>query len=497
MSQASELLWSDLEFFAERAFRELKDGQSLGLQDYLSHMCHEISGLVTGDIRRLLVNVPPRHLKTFLGAVCLPAWKLGRDPSTRIMLLSYSQTVAEASAYQVKHLMESAWYQKAFGTRIADNWARSSDFGTTRGGYLLAMSAVGSITGRGGDLIIYDDPLAIEDAGNLEQIEKVNWRFDTVISSRLDRPKTGQIAIIAHRLHEHDLSGHVLEQGGWRHVRLPLIAVRTKTFDIGDGRVWVRPKGNVLRPDEYTDDYIEKLKKKCVAPDFETFYQQSPERGARFRIKRKHFPIVSATDFGDPPVVLSIDPGKQRSATGSYSVIQAWVRRGKDHLLVDQYRERCDFDELRSALWRFVRRHRPAACLIENAANGSALIAEVRRKPVKVVAIELDGRTKATRLNAHIAKIRRGRIHLPETADWTEAFIREFMDFPGGPNDDQVDATTQYLHWIAENPSLEKPPPRALGVRATSSSWPEPTPPESGKSPGLIQVPSRGWPHRR
>ena len=117
--------------------------------------------------------------------------------------------------------------------------------------------------GRGGDLIVYDDPLnAFDDAQNVEMINKMNARFDTLISSRLNKPKTGSMMIIAHRLHQHDLPGHVLEQGGWRHVRLPLIATRTEKFDIGGGRVWVRKKGDVLQPDEYTDDYIEKLKKR-------------------------------------------------------------------------------------------------------------------------------------------------------------------------------------------------------------------------------------------
>jgi predicted phage terminase large subunit-like protein len=145
-------------------------------------------------------------------------------------------------------------------------------------------------------------------------------------------------------------------------------------------------------------------------------------------------------------------------------VIQAWVpAEGNNHLLLDQWREQCRYGELRSAFWRFVRSFRPAVCIIEQTANGAALIEDATRKKwLKLIPIIPDGRSKTARLVAHIGTIQKGRIHLPALAMWLEAYITEFLEFPRGRNDDQIDATTQYLDYINTKPNLALPPQRAL-----------------------------------
>ncbi len=164
-----------------------------------------------------------------------------------------------------------------------------------------------------------------------------------------------------------------------------------------------------------------------------------------------------------------MDPSQSDRSSASHSVIQAWVQiEGNNHLLLDQWREQCGSEELQSAFWHFVRRFRPAACLIEDTANGSALIDKLRRKKwLKVVPIIPDGRSKTARLVAHINTIKNGRIQLPGLATWRETYITEFLEFPRGRNDDQVDATTQYLDWMNTKPNLALPPKRgicALGI---------------------------------
>ena len=455
---------SDFEAFVQKAFGYQHDGQKLGRHPYIDHLCYELAKVGGGETKRLVINLPPRHLKTFLAAICLTVWTLGHKPSAKIMIVTYSEALAKDIAYQIRNILRSNWYQKTFPTRLAEDRLSVFDFGTTKGGSVYAVSADGSITGRGADLIIFDDPLDIKDAGNLEQIEKVNQRFDTLISSRLNNPKEGQLIIIAHRLHECDLSGHVLGQGGWHHIALPLIAPRKKTYELGHDR-WERKKDELLRPDVFTSKDIDRLRANTVNPDFETFYQQSAEQGAQLRIKREHFPTVTTRHFRDGPVVLSVDAGQRRGPNSSFSVIQAWTPFGGGHILIDQWRDKCDYEELCLNFWRLIRRHRPAACLIEEAANGFALISDARRKKwLRIVPVEPGGRSKTRRLSPHITTIRSRRIHLPDTAMWREAFINEFVDFPSGPNDDQVDATTQYLDWISNNPRLEIPAPRALSL---------------------------------
>ena len=194
------------------------------------------------------------------------------------------------------------------------------------------------------------------------------------------------------------------------------------------------------------------------------FTSKPLEVAHKSRIRREHFKLVSMRDYRTLPVVLSVDPGQSDRSSASYSVIQAWVQvESNNHLLLDQWREQCAYKELRSAFWRIVRRFRPAACIIEQTANGPALIEDAARKKwLKVIPIIPDGRSKTARLVAHIDTIQKGRIQLPALATWVQGYITEFVEFPRGRNDDQIDATTQYLDYINTRPNLALPPQRAL-----------------------------------
>ena len=365
--------------------------------------------------------------------------------------------------YHIRRILRSPWFKTVFKTRLAEDRARIGDFATAQGGEVFATSLGGVLAGRGASLIIVDDPLDIKDAGNIKQIEIVNQRFDAGVISRFNNSRTGRVIIIAHRLNRNDLSAHVLELGGWRHIVLPLVATRKKIYDLGYG-TWCRKPGDLLRPGSHTAKQLKQLQATTINPDFETFYQQGVGSGAQIRIWQEHFKLVSMRDYRTLPVVLSVDPGQSDRSSASYNVIQAWVQvEGNNHLLLDQWREQCGYKELRSAFWQFVRRFRPAACLIERTANGPALIDDATRKKwLNVIPIIPDGRSKTARLVAHIHTIRTGHIQLPALATWPEIYIAELTEFPRGRNDDQVDATTQYLDYVSTRPNLTLPPQRTL-----------------------------------
>ncbi len=212
--QNAALLLRNFEAFARMAFRYLHDGQELGNEPYLTFVCRRLAKAKEPGAR-IVLNMPPRHLKTLLGSVFLAAWLLASSPAEKIMIITYSEALAVNIAYLLRKILQSAWYCRYFRTRLSDDRTRVADFTTTAGGGVYAVSAEGSITGRGASVIIFDDPLNIDDASNLKQIEKINQRFDTFIRWRLDDPSRGRILIIAHRLHSNDLSGHVLKSGDW------------------------------------------------------------------------------------------------------------------------------------------------------------------------------------------------------------------------------------------------------------------------------------------
>jgi predicted phage terminase large subunit-like protein len=462
LPETKELIRTDFRSFVRKSFRFIHDGQTIGKQPYIDYLCCELEKVINGETRRLLINLPPRHLKTFLGSICLAAWTLAKNPAAKIIIVTYNDKLAEHICRDVRKILRASWFKEVFATRVADDHSRADDFQTTKGGGIYAVSANGALAGRGGDLIIFDDPLDLKDWNNVEEIERIKERFAGMIMSRFNKPVDGRAVVIAHRLNEHDLSEHIMTQGGWRSIILPFTAIRAKQYDLGYAK-WHRQKGELLRPDAYSQKEIKRLQTKQLTPPYDLYYQQGANAYVRIKIKPEHFLTFYPGMRPKSPIVLSIDTAQKGGAGNSYNVIQAWCSDGENHFLFAQWREQCGYDHLRAVYKFFLRKYRPSAVLIEDTANGSALIAEAQKKSrVNVIAVTPDGRSKAARLFDHVSMIRSKHIRLVDGADWRDAFINELVEFPG-EFDDQVDAMSQYLAFMATKPHLEPQPQRATG----------------------------------
>jgi len=459
-SMLDAILRKDFEMFCWKALAELDEDFSK--EPYIRYLCARLEEFRTGKVRLMVVNQPPRSGKTLLCTVCLSGWILGHDPAAKIVIATNSEHLAGHITSKIRDILRASWYKTAFPARIKKDRSKLLDFETTANGAIFARPFGAQITGRGGDFIIVDDPLDIDDASNVEHIQHINERFDTRLRSRLDNQKKGRILIVAHRLNANDLSGHVLKQDGWEHVCLPLVASRTTSYGVGDDK-WCRKKGDVLLPDAYSERDIEWRRNNSVNPDFETLYQQNPDGEAVWNIRKTHFRTFDPRNTPDQPIVVSIDPGQVGGPRNSRSVIQAWTRIGDTHFLVDQWREQANFSKLLRACRAFIMRYRPSAMLVENTGQGPALVAESpNRSWLEVVPVTPDRRNKAARLRDHLKTICSRKVWLPANAPWVPDFIAEFIDFPSGRFDDQIDAATQYLDHVGEL-VLEIPPKLAVG----------------------------------
>ena len=267
------VLRSDLLSFARKAFSEM-NGKSMPDDRYLELLAARLADVVTGNTKRLIVNLPPRHFKSWIGSVCLSAWILGHEPSAKILIVSYGQQLADKIARAIRKIMRSAWYKELFkSTKLANS--KLEEFVTTAGGGVRSVSIEGGVTGHGADYIIIDDPTELKDCDNAKRLDRVVELFEGEILTRLDNPKDGRVVIIAHRVNEEDLSGHLLEQGGWKHLSLPLIATRRRKYKLPDGGVWVRKKGELLRPDAFSQSHIARLQA-ARRPGFELFISKTP-----------------------------------------------------------------------------------------------------------------------------------------------------------------------------------------------------------------------------
>jgi predicted phage terminase large subunit-like protein len=451
------VLRTDFLSFSRKAIRRL-EGTTLSRDRYLELLASELSAFADRRPKLLVVNLPPRHLKTLLGSVCLSAWILGHNPNTKIMLLACSANLAEKISRQIRTVMLAQWYQEVFPTRIKKGHAKAMDFETVNGGGVFASSINATITGFGADIIIVDDPHDISDVRNPELLDATVETFESVVRSRLNNRKRPRILVIAHRIHDRDLSAHLLSQGNWAHVVLPLVATRDQTYETDYGG-WHRRKGELLQPEAEDEDEIARRKTLLVNPDFDMLYQQDCDGQARPPIKADDFPTFVPGHHADLHCVVSIDAGYTDGDDASFSVIQAWAFDDKNLYLMNQFREQCDFNELKRMTRRFIKCH-PDVVLIENTANGPALISELRRKGKTILPITPRG-SKAARLNRHIDKIRDGRVQLPENAVFNAEFRAEFERFYRRKHADQVDAFTQMADWFDQCYPLGRMPRRA------------------------------------
>src|SRR5712671_4213623 len=223
-AEYAALLRQDFGTFAARCFHDLNPQAELAMNWHIEVIAAKLTAVREGKIRRLIINLPPRHLKSLMASIAFPAWCLGHDPSAQILCVSYAQDLADKLARDCRSIMTSAWYRQIFGTRLAAHRQAVQEFISTAQGYRLATSNVGVLTGRGADIILIDDPLKPEEALSDAQRQTANDWYDHTLYSRLNDKRHGVIVNIMQRLHEDDLVGHVLGQEPWEVLSFPAIA---------------------------------------------------------------------------------------------------------------------------------------------------------------------------------------------------------------------------------------------------------------------------------
>lgn len=437
----ADLCREDLYFFSRYMFRARK-GYKWVANWHHKAVCDALMRVFRGETKRLIINIPPRYSKTELAVINFIAWSLGRFPDAEFIHTSYSATLAVNNSGSTKLMVESPEYRAIF-PHVKLRWDSSSkaDWRTTGGGVVYATGAGGTITGFGAGkmrpgfagAIIIDDPHKPDEAHS-DPIRKgvIDW-FGNTLESRVNSPET-PIILIMQRLHEKDLTGFLLDGGNgetWDHVCIPAVGE-------DDTPLW---------PFKHTREDLQRMESSNPYVFAGQYMQRPAPRGGGI-FKTDWWRYYTALPKVKR-IVQSWDTAFQAKNNSDFSVCTTWAECENGYYLIDLYKQRVEFPDLKRAALNLYSEHKPHALLVEDKASGQSLVQELRRETnMPIVAIKVDS-DKVSRAYAVTPLVESGRVFLPEKAPWLLEFINSMATFPNAAHDDDVDSTTQALNYMA------------------------------------------------
>ena len=408
---------------------------------------HKIFGeklerVARGELKRLIVNMPPRHTKSEFASYLFPAWVMGQKPETKIIQATHTAELAVGFGRKVKNLLDSDIYRDVFpDIQLARDAKASGRWSTDMGGEYYAVGVGGALAGRGADLCIIDDPVSEQDALSPAALDNIYEWYTSGPRQRLQ--PGGAIIIVMTRWSIRDLTAKVLQkqaEGGadqWEVVEFPAIFPETD---------------NVLWPEFWSREELDGVRASIPVAKWNAQYLQNPTAEEGAIIKREWWNVW---DHDDPPVVdyiiQSYDTAFTKSERADYSAITTWGVFYPDEgdeaaiILLDAEKGRWEFPELKDAAMRLYEEFEPDMVLIEQKASGTPLTQDLRKMGIPVSGFTPGrGADKFSRMNACSPVFESGMVYAPETR-WAEEVIEECASFPNGEHDDLADSMTQAI----------------------------------------------------
>jgi predicted phage terminase large subunit-like protein len=442
--------------FQKAAWSTIEPGVDYNNNWHLDAISDHLQAVVEGSIKRLIINVPPRHSKSISVAVSLPAWTWTRDPTKKFLYASYAASLSIRDGTKCRRLMDSLWYQKHFGDKfkMTDDQNQKQRFENDQTGYRISTSVGGALTGDGGDIICIDDPIGSQDSQSSAMRNTVIEWWDQTMQTRLNDPKTGAFIIIMQRLHEQDLTGHILanELGDeYDHLMLPA------RYEIGHptpmrsslGFTDPRTKeGELLWPKRFGEKELTTLERSLGSYAAAGQLQQRPAPKGGGILKAEWW-VPWEHPNGDLPdieyVLQSYDTAFSTKETADYSARTTWgvfkMNGQMNAIVLEMWYDRVSYPDLRKMAQESYEEWQPDGILIEKRASGQSLLQDLRQSGLPVIAYNPD-RDKQARAHASSALLEDGRIYYPKGKKWCTDLIDICAAFPVG-HDDLVDTCTQ------------------------------------------------------
>ena len=427
-------------FIDERARRRLAYFADRMVHGYIhadhirNHLIPALEWATETPNARLIVTMPPRHSKSLHVSENLPAWYLGRHPHRRVIGASHTASLAYTFSRRVRNKVSDPRWPFP-DVQLADDKAAVQSWDTNHGGGYIAVGVGGSPTGHGAQLIVIDDPIrSAADADSATVRDALHEWYRETMRTRLE--PGGSIIITATRWHTDDLTGMLLEDmqhGGeeWRHVHLPA----------------VDDEGGALWPERWPLESLDAIKRSIGSRAWESQYQGRPTPAEGGILKRHWFGTYNVRPH-DAGIVQFWDTAYKTGDSNDYSVCATIAYTRTHRYLLDVYRERLEYPDLKRMAPRLAAQWRPEAVLIEDKASGQSLLQDLKREtdlPAIGVPVTKD---KVARVNEMAPAIEAGRLLLPEAAPWLEESVHELTAFPLAAHDDITDAVIGAMAWI-------------------------------------------------
>ena len=440
--------------FTKASWSSIEPGVEFQNNWHIDAISEHLQAVVDGDIKRLIINVPPRHMKSISVAVVLPAWTWTRQPEKKFLYASYASSLSIRDSVKCRRLLDSRWYKSHFGDsfQLTSDQNQKQRFENDKTGARIATSVDGALTGEGGDIIVVDDPHNVRESESATVRESVLDWWDQAMQTRLNDPKTGAFIIIMQRVHEKDLTGHILanQYDEWDHLCLPAryeIGHPTPTrssLGFSDPRT---KEGDLLWEKRIDEKTLVNIEKSLGSYASAGQLQQRPMPKGGGILKAEWWMPYESPDLPDIEYVLqSYDTAYSTKEKTSYSARTTWGvfrKNGQINALVlEMWYDRVPYPELRKLAQEAYEDYEPDAVLIEKKASGQSLLQDLRMAGVPVIEY-LPDRDKEARAHASSALLEDGRIWYPSNKKWCKDLIDICASFPDTDNDDIVDTCTQ------------------------------------------------------
>lgn len=447
--------------YVAKVFSTVEPGKIFKPNWHIECIAEHLNAVHDGQVNRLLITIPPRELKSITVNVAWPTWLMGVKPAAQIMSGSYGLALAKKHSMACRYLMHAEWWRSTFPAyQFAPDEKEKIKFSSTERGHRVAVAVGGATTGEGGDVIIVDDPIKREDAYSVTVRKTANDWIDQTINTRLNDPSTGAIVMIMQRFHDDDPAGHVLSLGGWHHLSIPRLAQETKTYSIGS-YAHTYAEGETLNPQRVPLAALPALKHALGSVAWTSQQQQQPIDDSTSIFPRGNWRYYSALPVPleeMDEVAQTWDMAFKAGEDTAYVVGQTWARRRANKYLIDQIRDKMEFTVCLRKVAEFRRKYPQVSfVLIEDKANGPAIISSLRDRVPGILATSPGQDSKESRARAWAPEQEAGNIYLPmpEHQPWVTAYIDEHANCPANKYWDQIDAAGQLiLRWRSAYTSL-------------------------------------------